>query len=127
MDIGKIQREMEKIEKLKEEIKASKELIKDQLDDNAEYAEANKKGKEIASKKKRLKEEILAKPENEKVVWDIKENQEEIKVSEEILAGELVEYYQSAKTDRIEDANGESRKFKISVKILPKNSRFEEE
>lgn len=119
MNIQTIKKRIAHIEGCREEIKKIKEIIDGQLEGNTEYQEAHKKSKEATSAKKRIKEEVLAKPENEKLSFEVKENQEEIKTEEQILATELVEYYQKNNSDEIEDDAGQKRKFKISVKLFP--------
>lgn len=121
MNISTIQKRIKMIEEYKEEIRKATEILKDQLDNHPEFAEATTKAKEAAAAKKRIKTEVLARKENEKIAWDIKENTEEIKAAQEILAGELIEFYQQNRSDSIEDAEGKKRKFKISVKLSPKN------
>ena len=122
MNIATIQQRIHKIEEYKEEIKKAKNILDDQITSHPAYELANKKTKEAAAEKKRIKEEIYAKTENDKLVWEIKENKEEISTLEEILAGELVEFYQTSKTDKIPDVNGEERKFKISIKLSPRKN-----
>lgn len=120
MNIPQIQKRIQKIEEYKIQIQKAKEVIDEQLQSHPGYEQANKKSKEAQAEKKRIKEEVLSRPENDKLVWEIKENKEEIATLEQILSQELVEYYQKNKEDSIEDANGEKRKFRISVKIFPK-------
>lgn len=118
MDIAQIQKRIRQINEYKDEIKKSKELIDDQLENNDEYREATKKAKEVAAAKRRIKEEIMNKAENEKIAWDMKEAKEEINTLKQILSTELVEYYQKNNTDEITDENGEKIKFSFSVKLM---------
>lgn len=117
MDISKIQKRITQINEYKEEIKKSNELINSQLENDTEYQEAVRKAKEISATKKRIKENILEDPSNEKIVWNIKEAKEEIQTQEQILSSELINYYQKNNTDEILDENGEKIKFKISIKL----------
>ena len=126
MEISTIRKRISMIEELEEENKKSKELLKSALENDAEYEEAAREAKEVLSKRRRIKERIIEEPGNKKVVEDIKANKEEIDTLQEILSLELVEYYSKEKTDQIEDSNGEQRKFKLVVKLLPKGSNFEE-
>ena len=122
MNIAQIQKRIGSIEANKEEIRKIQEIIKDQMEQNPEYQEAQKKGKEISAIKKKVREDVLSKPENEKMLFETKELQEEIKTASEILSAELVEYYQKNNSDEIEDVEGNKRKFKFSVKLSgPKN------
>jgi hypothetical protein len=126
MEISTIRKRISMIEDLEEENRKSKELLKSALDNDAEYQEAAREAKEVLSKRRRIKEKIMEEPGNKKVVEDIKANKEEIETLQEILSAELVDYYAKNKTDQIEDSNGEQRKFKLVVKLLPKNSNLEE-
>ena len=119
MNISTIRNRIKMIEDLEEENRASKELLKSALENSRTYTEAAREAKEALSKRRRIKEEIYGESENAKVVEDIKANKEEIDTLQEILSAELAEYYAKEKTDEIEDAHGERRKFKITVKILP--------
>jgi hypothetical protein len=121
MDILSIQKRMQKINEYKDEIKKTKEMIDNILENSDIYKEAVKKAKETANQKKQAKETILEQPENDKLVWKIKENQEEIKIQKEILVQELIEYYQKTKSNEIKDLNGEIVKFQMSVNFKKTN------
>ena len=125
MEISTIRNRIKMIEELEEENRASKELLKSVLENDATYTEAAREAKEALSKRKRIKDEICSQSENEKVVEDIKANKEEIDTLQEILSAELAEYYTKEKTDEIEDSSGAKRKFKITVKLLP-TGRYEQ-
>lgn len=117
MNLPQIKKRISSIEANKEEIRKIQEIIKDQMEQNPQYQEAIEKAKEIAVIKRKVKQDILSKPENEKFIFEIKELQEENKTSSQILSAELVEYYQKNNTDEIEDNEGNKRKFSFNVKI----------
>lgn len=121
MSIIAIQKRIQKINEYKDENKKTKELLDAALENSDIYKEAHKKSKEVASQKKQIKDKILESPENDKLVWKIKENQEEIKIQKEILAQELVEYYQKEKTNEINDIDGNKLKFELSANLKKLN------
>lgn len=119
MDLPAIQKRIDSIEKLKDELKVAKEAIKNALDNDGAFVAAVAEAKEANSKKKRLKDEILNQAESQEFVGKIKDLREEISTLEELLAYELVEYSSSNNTDMIQGTDGFVRKFKIIVRLLP--------
>jgi len=120
MDIAAIQKRISLLEKYTQENREMKEMIKEELENDLSYVEVTEEAKATAEKKKRLKEEILAAGPNQKLLDTIKSNTEEIGLLKEILSAELIQVYTENKTDEITDESGESRKFKLNVKLLPK-------
>jgi hypothetical protein len=117
MNIPEIQKRIELLDKLVNENKISNEMLKSELETDPEYNEANSTWKELNTKKKRIKETILATGSNKELVDKIKENQEEINAAKEILAQELMQVYQTSKSNEIEDATGQIRKFKLNCHL----------
>jgi len=120
MNIAQIQKRIEMIDKLEDENRISKETLKQEMDNDDEYTRVNGEAKEALSRKKRVKDQILAKDQNQQIIDQIKANNEEIATLKEILSTELVEVYQIGKTDEIQDSTGETRKFKLVAKISTK-------
>lgn len=125
MDMSAIQKRIDLLEKYQEEVKNAKEMLNGELENSLEYIQATEEAKEAAEKRKKIKEEILAAGPNQKLVADIKSNTEEINTLKEILSAELIEVYQENKSDIFNDSNGEPRKFKVSVRLLPKRVSYE--
>lgn len=123
MDLTSIQRRIELIEKYKEEIRTAKEMLDGELENNPEYLQISEEVKEITAKKKRVKEEILNAGPNQKLISDIRSNNEEISTLKEILSQELFQIYKENEIDEFTDANGETRKMKVSVKLVPKKGQ----
>lgn len=119
MDIASIQKRIASIEDLRNGMKTAQEAIKNALDNDAVYKEVTTQAKEINTKKKRIKDDILNQAENREFVEKIKDVKEEISTLEELLSYELVEYSQSNNTDMIQGIDGLVRKFKIRVQLLP--------
>ncbi len=119
MDVASIQKRIANIEKLKEDMKVSQEAIKNALDNDGSYQNVVREAKEINTKKKRVRDDILNQAENQEFVSKVKDIKDEIATLEELLAYELVEYSQQNNTDMIQGDDGLVRKFKIVVRLLP--------
>jgi hypothetical protein len=126
MNISQIQKRIDQIDKLELENKTSQDFLKGELENDESYVDTDMKSKEAAKNKKRVKDEILNREANKEMSAKIKDNAEEILTLKEILSLELMQLYQSSKTDFVEDSTGEQRKFKLVAKLLPKkNQKFE--
>ena len=125
MDISAIQKRISLMEKYMTETREAKQMIKEELENDMTYLEAAEEVKAAVAKRKRLKDEILSQGPNQKLLDTIKSNKEEISLLREILSTELIQVYQENKTDEIADESGESRKFKINVKLLPRGARLD--
>ncbi len=125
MDIATIQKRIDLLEKYQEEVRNAKDMLQGELENSDEYLKVADEVKEITQKRKQIKDEILATGPNQKLLADIKSNTEEISTLKEILSVELVQIYTENKSDEFNDANGEPRKFKLSVKLLPKKGFFQ--
>jgi len=120
MDLSTVQKRIEQLEKLQEEVKISREMLKGELENEPEFVEASDEAKAVTQKRKQIKFEILARGPNQQILATIKENQEEINTTKEILSAELMEYYEESKTDEFAD-----RKFKVEATLLPKKFSYD--
>ena len=120
MDIETIQKRIQILEKYEEENRQAREMINSELESDDAYRQAVEEVKEIGKKKKLIKQEIMARDNNVQLGYTIKQNNEEISAIKEILSVELVQYYTKNQTDKFTDASGETRLFKLNVKLLPK-------
>ena len=120
MEASTIQNRIGLLEKLEEEVKVAKNALKSELENDEVYTEESLQAKEAMARKKKARDTVFATESCQKILDKIKANMEEIAILKEILATELMEVYQEKKTNEIEDANGEARKFVLSVKLLPK-------
>lgn len=120
MDISSIQKRIKMIEDLESENRTLKDVIDSQLEADGVYQEVAKEAKQKALEKKSARDRVLSDPGNQKTVSDIKANQEEISTLKEILSTELVDFYNKSKQDEIDDGSGVARKFKFSVKLMPR-------
>ncbi len=120
MDISSIQKRIKMIEDLEGENRTLKDMIDSQLEADGVYQEAAKEAKQKGLEKKSARDRVLSDPGNQKTISDMKANQEEIATLKEILSTELVDFYNKSKQDEIDDGSGVARKFKFSVKLMPK-------
>lgn len=123
MGLEQVYKRIEAIENLQLEIKNAKEILKGELENEDIYREAIEEANSANSKKKRIKDEILGKGSNQKLVSEVKDNQEELATLRDILSAELMEVYKESDTDEFTDMNGNVRKFTFQVKLLPKGDR----
>lgn len=126
MELNKIHERLGLIENYKEKNKIARESLKSELENNEEYMAIRDEMQTLAERLKRLKSEIWAQAETQKLSTDIKENKEELDTLEEILSTELMEYYKESETMEIEDADGEKRQFKLVAKLLPKKKKYDD-
>ena len=122
MDLAQIQKRIEMMEELQRETREAKEMLKEELENDERYREVLEEANEVNAKKKRIKEEIENGGSNKKLLQTIKDNAEELATLKEILTAELVEVYAEQKVDEITDANGDVRKFKLSVRLMGRGS-----
>lgn len=115
-DTETIRKRIEQLEKLIEENRINKEMLKGELENDMAYLGAMEEVKAAVQKRKQLKQEILDKGPNQEVLSNIKNNQEEIVTLKEILSAELMSFYQETKSEEIA-----GRKFIFNAKLLPKN------
>lgn len=124
MELSNIHKRMTEVENYKNENKVARETLKSELENNPAYLEACEEVKTATEKRKRAKDEILAQEETQKIIADVRDNNEELDTLEEILSTELMEYYKENGTNEIEDADGEKRQFKLVAKLLPKKKKW---
>lgn len=125
MDLTTIRGRIKMIEDLEGENHTAREMLKSALENDQEYTDLNEQAKEMSKTRKQAKNRVLSAPEIQSTAEDIKSNQDEIKTLREILSAELAEYYNKNKTDEIEGADGEPRKFKVIVKLLPRRQSYD--
>jgi 6-pyruvoyl-tetrahydropterin synthase len=117
-----INKRLQIIKELAEELNVLKEQFDDALLNDPQYQEVQERVDELKTKAKeetaQVKEKILAKDSVKAIQEDIKERKEEIRNHKEILSQELVEYYKETGSNEIEDLEGNVKKMKFSVKLI---------
>jgi DNA repair exonuclease SbcCD ATPase subunit len=125
MDLETIQRRIEQLEQSQNEIKALKVTLEDALKEDERYQEVDLETRELATKKKRIKDEIWGQPTYREAIQKIKEIKEEITDISDILNHELLEWRQQNNSDEIVGSDGAPRKLKINVRLQQLHSRGE--
>jgi len=120
MDLNAVSKRIEQLEKLKEETKIQKEMLKGELENEPEYLEVANEAKAVNLKKKTIKDEILGRGPNQEVVAKIKDNAEEMTTLREILSAELVQLFHENNTDEIAD-----QKIKVTGSLVPKGKQYD--
>ncbi|MEK7096490.1 MAG: hypothetical protein AAB881_00865 [Patescibacteria group bacterium] len=124
MEEQSIQKRIEALEKLQEEVRACREMLKSELESSPEYMTAFEESKEANQKKKQIKDNIVSTGPNQKLTLEMRENLEEISTIKEILNAELLREWEKNQTDEVPDPAGGTRKFVLTVKLLPKKGGF---
>jgi len=121
-----VPRRIEQIETFEKENKEARLMLKESLENDPAYLESVEEVRSATAERQKIKTKILNKTENQKIQAEIKENKVELETLREILSTELIKIYQEKQTDEVVDQYGESRKFKIIVKLLPRKKRYDE-
>jgi len=120
-----VPRRIEQIETLEKENREARSMLKESLENDPIYLEAIEEVRSATLKRQKIKNEILVKIENQKIQAEVKENIEELGTLRDILSSELMKVYQEKQTDEIVDQFGETRKFKIIAKLMPRKKRYD--
>jgi hypothetical protein len=124
MDLEILQRRIEQLEASQNEIKQLKVSLEDALKEDARYQEVDNESREVATKKKRIKDEIWGQATYREALQKIKEIKEEIFDINEILSHELLEWRQTNNSDEIVGSDGTARKLKINVRLQQLHSKL---
>ncbi|MEI6144458.1 MAG: hypothetical protein WCP91_02575 [Candidatus Berkelbacteria bacterium] len=127
MEVDQIRNRIAELEKNQKEIKAAKDAIKQQLENDLEYVQAREEAKTANIKKKQVKDTILNLPENQKYVEEIKNNTQDLSVLKDILSAELLDFYQKSNKEEFLDSEGKIRKFKIGATLVKGAERYDEQ
>jgi len=120
VDLATVSKRISELERVSEEIRILKEMLKGELENEDAYLQSVEAVKEAVKQRKTIKDEILAKGPNQEAMANIKNLSEEAVTLREILSAELTELFRENNADEIADADGQTRKFVVSAKVLPK-------
>lgn len=112
----------ERLKKLKgerEELKARKQQVLDDLEADGEYIDLKEKAKEAAKRLSAHKQALLNEPQNRKLVEDIKDANKEIKDLQALLSGELLAFNRTANSFQMETTDGQLHNIQIKAKLVP--------
>ena len=124
MDLEQLQRRIEQLENSQNEMKQLKVTLEDALKEDQRYQEVDLESREVATKKKRIKDEVWSQPTYRDALQKIKEIKEEMIDINDILSHELLEWRQENKSDEIVGADGTPRKLKINVRLQQLHNKF---
>jgi len=102
-----IKRYLADIDKLKSDLKLTRQIFDDAFKNDVNYAKEEEKVKAASRERNAVKQSITKKPEVETVTAKIRQIREEIKAAQEALSGYLYEYQRVSGATTIEDNEGE--------------------
>lgn len=123
MDLTNLQERIAQMERAQNEMKQLKTVLEDALKEDERYQEVDLSTRELATKKKRIKDEIWGQPTFQDAIAKIKDMKEEVNDITDILSHELLEWRQHNQSDEIIGSDGTPRKFKINVRLQHISSR----
>jgi hypothetical protein len=126
MELSNLQERIAQLERAQSEMRQLKTTLDDALKENEQYQEVDLATRELATKKKRIKDEIWGQATYQEAVAKIKDIKEEVNDISEILNHELLEWRQHNQSDEIIGSDGTPRKLKINVRLQHISSRFNE-
>jgi hypothetical protein len=112
------------IEKVQQQLKTQKEMFDASFENDAAYAEADEKVKEVTKTKNASKQKLMKNPSITMIFDRMKELKQELKDMREDLSDYLQQYYKLANTTQIIDDNGEIREIIVSTKLVKKGGKF---
>ncbi|MFA9288987.1 MAG: hypothetical protein ACEQSA_03855 [Weeksellaceae bacterium] len=108
------------LEKVQDQIKAQNQMLKDALENDAEYMELQKKATDINKAKKTVKDKLVKDPALSVVQQKIDELKFEIKDIRDAISGYVEQYYEQSGLRQITGADGEIHEIITSVKLVKK-------
>lgn len=121
-----INRQAERLDTLKDDLKKINDSLKSIMDNDAELAQSEMELKEASKKQKERKTRLAQNAESMQLKYKLKEVRESMKELEESLNNHLLSYYQLTGTKVFDTDSGEQREFKVSARIMGKKSLKQE-
>lgn len=118
-----IKAHISRIEKLQNESREQQEMLTNVLANSEVYREHDEKAKEAAKIKSATRAEIMKQPSVMQVAAKVKDMKQELSESQKALSEYLSEYQRLAKTNIIEDENGEEREIVNNCKLIKRASK----
>lgn len=115
-----VRRRLTILEKAREEIKKLSEMYNDTFLNDGFYVDADKVVKEALKRKKDIKSKLAKQPQAAQLNGKITDLKDQIKMNEESLSAELMEYYRTSGVTEIETEDGDVQEFTIVVKLKGK-------
>jgi len=117
MQTDSIQKRIQIMEDMKNELRVLNDMLKETLEKDPEYAKTEEEKSKIKEEATVVKNKAYDKSDVRKILEQIKEKRDDIKEAQETLSLELIEYYKENSVLTIEDGEGHVRELKISVKL----------
>ncbi len=118
-----IKAHISRIEKLQNEAREQQEMLTNVLANSETYREHDEKAKEAAKIKAQTRAEIMKQPSVMQVAAKVKEMKSELSEGQKALSEYLSEYQRLAKTNIIEDENGDEREIINNCKLIKRSSK----
>lgn len=119
-----INRYLKDIDSVREKLKMQKTMLEDAFNNDAGYAEANQKVKEVTKVRTGIKQKIQKQPAIVKVTSDINALKEEMKDLQEGLSQYLQQYQAQSGNNQFTGEGGEVLEIVISRRLVRKNSKY---
>lgn len=120
---GLVNRQTERMDSLREDIKRLNESLKSIIENDAELTVVEDQLKEVNRQVKERKQQLSQSPETVQLKFKVKEIREQIKELEESLNNNLLAYYQMTGTKVFDTNAGGQREFRITAKVLAKKNQ----
>lgn len=120
MSTDTIKKRLKIISDLQEEVNRIKAVFDETLDDNPVYQEIQKVEEKLKEETKDKKQKVRLTPNIMAIDTELKDLRKQIKENREILAAELAEYYKESGKLEITDADGTTKRFIFSVRLVSK-------
>lgn len=119
-----IKNHIESIDKMREELKAQKEMYEDSFNNNPTYREHVEKVKEANKGKSSVRSQIAKQPSVSSLEQKIKDIRFEISEQNKTLSDLLQDYREQTKATQIELRNGQVMEIVSTSKLVRKNTKY---
>ena len=108
------------LEKLQQQVKEQGQMLKDGLENDAEYAACLEKAKTVNKEKKTIQDKLMQEPSLALLNSKVKDLKEEVKDVQQGLSDYLQQYFQQSGLRQITGTDGEIREIVTHLKLVKK-------
>ncbi len=108
------------LDKLQKDLKEQSAMLKDVFENDAEYAAASEKAREVQKMKKEIKDKLTQDPSVALLDAKVNDLKTEVKDVRQALSDYLHQYYQESGLTQITGSDGEVREIVTTVKLVKK-------
>ena len=119
-----IKNHVSSIDRISEELKKQREMLKDTFENDEVYRDHSEKAKEAVKVKAATKAQIMKQPQVFELSEKIKNIRSEVKELKAALSDYLKEFERISGVNEIEGEDGEVRKIEYTAKLVKLNSRY---